>query len=462
MACPPGHPLFLTAQKVILILIALLSACASAEVTPTPLATTPVIATNTPAPVTLQFWTVLPDKGINEKNLNDFIQTFQKENPSISIKVSSQPSYTDLYRKVVASIAAGTLPDLVTGLDSDILQYARLKALAPLDEYVNDPANGLSKAELGDIPLGLLETTRLPDQDSKIVSLPFARGALAVYYNWSAMQAIGIVNTPRSWDEFKLHAKSLSSPKGGTVRGYAYRPEAATFEAMLLSRGGSLLNAEQSKATFNSQAAIDALLFLGEGLKDSWIYRAEGLTDLNDFAAGKTIFNIASTAAIPVYQNAIAEVVKKGGNPPLGGRDFEWGVSLLPLADPKKPTAIVMGSNIAMMKSSNAKQQAAWQFIKWLMRTKVAAEWTQTAGVLPTRQAARDLLKDFFVKVPQHKQAIEEILPVAHPEPNVRSAPEMRELIDAALAAFESGRASPKAALDDAAAKATVLLSEKK
>ena len=71
---------------------------------------------------------------------------------------------------------------------------------------------------------------------------------LALYYNWSAMKAIGITNTPKTWDELRLHAKTLTK---NPVRGFAYRPEALSFDAMLVSRGGSLLNADQTKATFN-------------------------------------------------------------------------------------------------------------------------------------------------------------------------------------------------------------------
>lgn len=434
-------------------LIFFLSACASSDATPTPLATSASVPTPTPPTTTLQFWTVLPDRGISEQSLNELIRAFQKECPTISINVGSAPTYAELYRKVVASIATGTLPDLITGLDADIAQYARLKALAPLDDYLNDPVVGLGKPALNDIPSALMETTRLAEQDNKLYSLPFARGAIALFYNWSAMKAIGITNTPRTWDEFKLHATTLSK---NPVRGFAYRSEAAVFEAMLLSRGGSLYNADLTKAVFNSQAGVDALSYLRDGVKENWIYRAEGTSDMTDFATGRTIFNIASTAAIPVYQAAISDAVKKGG------KAFEWGVALLPQADPKKPTAIVVGSNIAMMKGTAARQQAAWLFIKWLMGDKVAANWTQLAGVLPVRQAARDRLKEFFLKAPQQQQALDDILPVAHPEPNVRYALDVRDLIEAALANVDSGKASPKAALDDAAAKATILLNEKK
>jgi multiple sugar transport system substrate-binding protein len=461
-----GCPLFLFSRNLIKInammlikrclpfaLIFLIAACASSpDATPTPLSAT-AAPTVPPPTVTLQFWTVLPDNGVTEQSLNDLVQSFQKEYPTITLKVSSQATYTDLYRKVVASIATGTLPDLVTGLDGDIAQYARLRALAPLDDYVGDPANGLSNMEMRDIPAGLLETTQLAEQDNKILSLPFARGVLALYYNWSAMKNIGITNTPKTWDEFKLHAKSLTK---NPVRGLAYHPDATLFDALLASRGGSLFNADLTKATFNSTAGVDTLVYLSEGLKDNWIYRVEGNADLSDFAAGRAIFNVASTAEIPVYQAAIGDAVKKGG------KDFEWGVTLLPQGDTKKTTAILLGSNIAILKGTLDKQRASWLFIRWLMRDKVAANWTQAAGVLPARQAARDLLKDFVAKSPPQKQAMDDLLPVAHPEPNARVMSDIRELIEAALASFDSGKVGPKAALDDAAAKATILLNEQK
>ena len=439
----------------LLALIAALAACGAGDnaPTPTPALPTPTpAATATPATVTLQFWTVLPDQGISEQTLNDLIQSFQKEYPSIVIKVSSQPTYTDLYRKVVASIAAGTLPDVVTGLNADILQYARLKALMPLDDFASDPVNGLSKSDFDDMPAGMLETTRLAEQGQKLYSLPFARGVLAVFYDWTAMKAIGITNTPKSWDEFKLHAKSLSK---NPVRGFAYRSEAGIFDAMLMSRGGSLFNAGLTRATFNDTPGVDALTYLGDGVKEGWIYRAEGTSDMSDFAAGRTIFTIASTAAIPTYQSAINDAVKKGG------KDFDWGVALLPQADAKQPSALLVGGNIAMMKGLDTKQQAAWLFMRWLMQPRVTASWAQATGVLPVRLSVRSQLDLMFTKYPAQKQVFDDLLPVAHPEATLGAASQIHDLINAALAAVDSGKASPKAALDDAAAKVTFLLNQK-
>ena len=39
--------------------------------------------------------------------------------------------------------------------------------------------------------------------------------------------------------------------------------------------------------------------------------------------------------------------------------------------------ALLVGRNIAMLRGSNAKQQAAWLFMRWLMRPANSAAWTQ-------------------------------------------------------------------------------------
>ncbi len=443
------------------LILLLLTACDSSapsptvDVTGTPPANTPTpVSTASPFATTINFWTVLPDKGVSEQTLNDLIAAFQKDYPNVRIKAASQPTYTELFRKVVASVAAGTLPDLVTGLDSDIAQYVRLRALVPLDNYVNDASTGLGATELGDIPPALAETMRIPDEGSTIYSLPFARGVIALYYDWGAMKAIGISNTPKTWDEFRLHAGTLTT---NNVRGFAYRPDVSVFEAMLLSRGGSLYNDNFTKATFNSLAGVDALTFLSNGVRDNWTYRAEGNSDMTDFAAGRAIFNIASTAAIPNYQSALRDTVKKGG------KDFEWGVTLLPQTDPtRKSASLLVGSNIAILKSTSDRQLAAWLFMRWLTRTNMAASWTQASGVLPVRQAARESLKDYFAKTPQQLQAIDELLPLAHADPAIRAAPDVHDLLDGAINLFEGGKTNARTALDDAAAKATVLLNEKR
>lgn len=447
-------------QFLLLAIILLLTACESSSAsseTLTPVSGTPAASTAAPAasaviPTTINFWTVLPDEGVTEQALDDIIQAFQKDYPSITIKVATQPTYTELYRKVIAAVAAGTLPDMVTGLDTDLAQYERLRALMPLDIYVQDAGIGLSASELDDIPPALAETMRIPTEGSTLYSLPFARGVMGLYYDWGAMKAIGITNTPKTWDEFKLHAMTLTK---NPVRGLAYRPDVNVFEALLLSRGGSLYSADFGKATFNAPAGVDSLTYLANGVRENWIYHAEGDSAMIDFAAGRTIFNIAPSNAIPLYAAAVRDAAHKGGS------EFEWGVTTLPQADAstRAPTLLV-GSNIAILKSTPEKQQAAWLFMRWLMRDQNAATWTQMTGVLPVRQAARQWLKGYFAKVPQQQQVLDELLPTAHIAPNIRPASDVRDLIDGALNLFEGGKTNARSALDDAAAKATVLLAE--
>ena len=144
-----------------------------------------------------------------------------------------------------------------------------------------------------------------------------------------------------------------------------------------------------------------------------------------------------------------------------GGKPFEWGVTALPQGDKVKPAAILDGTNIALMRGTPDKMQAAWLFMRWLMRDKTSALWTPMSGGVPARGAARDLLNSYFVKVPAQKQAVEDLLPLAHPSPVVRPGAEIRQLIENAIAAFESGKSAPTLALDDAAGKATVLLNSK-
>ena len=122
--------------------------------------------------MTITFWHVQAPDDFRGKLLNEMIEDFMKQYPEIKVEATFQGSYTDLYKKLVAAVAAGTPPDAAVSYPSMISDYLKAKAVVELDQYINDPEIGLSADRPeGHLP-GLPGRVPLPPVREQVLCLP--------------------------------------------------------------------------------------------------------------------------------------------------------------------------------------------------------------------------------------------------------------------------------------------------
>jgi ABC-type glycerol-3-phosphate transport system substrate-binding protein len=134
---------------------------------------------------------------------------------------------------------------------------------------------------------------------------------------------------------------------------------------------------------------------------------------------------------------------------------FEISMTPVPTAPGKPIRSLFSGTNLAIMKSTPEKQQAAWDFIKWLTETKQSAYWTVQTNYLPVRKSAVNdpSLQDYIAKTPRFKVALD-MIPTGASGISVAGWADARTYLQDAVTAADTLTADPKAALDDAAKKA--------
>ena len=83
------------------------------------------------------------------------------------------------------------------------------------------------------------------------------------------------------------------------------------------------------------------------------------------------------------------------------GAGFNWSVNPPPhsLAEPRLN---IYGASQSVFVSTPEEQLAAWLFIKWTSEAEQQATWASSTGYFPTRQAAADLLADYFAEHPTY------------------------------------------------------------
>ncbi len=442
-----------------LILISALALAAScARPVPTPTLKPqppPPTATRLPIlrdPVTIVFWHTEPEGTPAYDLLSAMVARFQEENPWITIHLAYVGDYEDIYRKGMAAIRAGNPPDLATAYPAHIAEFMKAGAIVPLQTYAKDPELGLAPEDRDEIYTGFWQAGLFPEFGNQMLSLPYARGALALYYNLTALKAAKLEGPPTTWEDFEKDCRAAAR---GDVTGYAYVESAATFDGWLYSRGASQLTGDLTRATYNGAEGVAGLELLLRLLDTKLALRPMGEHgDRALFVAGKAVFAFDSTAALPAYAAAIASLPKP----------FEWGCTLIPQAKADEALTVLTGADICVFKTSEARQQAAWRFLRWFSEPQQAAEWASTLGYGPLSSAAVKVLASsgWLDKNPQAREAYETVLPHALPEPNVRGELEVQRAIEGAWLAVAGGAKGPQQALDEAAAKADEALAARR
>ena len=390
-------------------------------------------------PVTITMWHGMngTDPGTQGGTLQTLVNQYKQVAPNVTINLDFTP-YTgnELEDKVTGAIVAHNTPDLVQGFEQDIAAWYQAGAIAPLDDYVK---SSLTQADLDDIQKALLDSGRFPQYENRLLSFPFNRSIYVVYFNKPELTKAGFPTGPKTWDDVTAACAKIVAD----MPCYAIQPSADAFIPEIWGRGGNVVSADFKKSTFNGPEGLDTLTFDVTNIKNKNAYVSKGFDWQNDFGAKKVAMSPVTTIAGDPF---IAQAVNGA---------FEIGMAPVPTAPGKPMRSLFSGTNLAIMKGAPDKQQAAWDFIKWLTDTRQSAFWTVQTSYLPVRKSAlnEQIVKDFIAKTPRYQVALD-MIPSGAPGISVAGWAEARTALQDAITNVDSLTIEPQPALDDAAKKA--------
>jgi ABC-type glycerol-3-phosphate transport system substrate-binding protein len=389
-------------------------------------------------PVTITLWHGMngSEPGTQGGTLRSLVDQYKQVAPNVTIDLDFTP-YTgsELQQKVTGAIVAHNTPDIVQAFESDVAAWYDAGAIAPLDDYVK---NSLTAADLDDVQKALLDSGRFAQYENRLLSFPFNRSIYVVYFNKPELTKAGFPNGPKTWDDVTAACAKIVAD----MPCYAVQPSPDSFLPVVWGRGGQVVSADFKKATFNGPEGVAALTFDVTNIKNKVAYVSKGFDWQNDFGAQKVAISPVTTiAGDPFIAHAVNDA-------------FEIGMAPVPTAPGKPVKSLFSGTNLAIMKSTPAKQQAAWDFIKWLTETKQSAYWTTQTNYLPVRKSAlnEQILKDYIAKTPRFQVALD-LIPTGVPGISVAGWADARTYLQDAVTAADSLTIDPKQALDEAAAK---------
>jgi len=132
---------------------------------------------------------------------------FEAKHPGVQVNVEEQ-QWTEHLAKLDASLAGGTVPDVVELGNSEMAKYMAAGAFADLTS---------AKSAFPNSSTWLKGLTDSATYNGRLFGVPYYAGARAVIYNKALYKGAGITRTPRTLDEFvadgqKLMAKYGSDP----------------------------------------------------------------------------------------------------------------------------------------------------------------------------------------------------------------------------------------------------------
>ena len=365
-----------------------------------------VLPVNAENPVEIIFWHSMG--GVNGEAIVKMVDDFNKANEGkIKVNVEYQGTYDDAINKVKA---AG-----MSAMPADVMQIYDIGSRFMIDSGWALPVQEMIDAENYDISQIEPNIAAYYTIDNKLYSMPFNSSTPLLYYNKTAFAEAGLDpdTPPTNFDEIIEMAEKLTikDADGKITRwGYGMGNYGWFFEQWMGKMGLHYVNNDNgrseepaTKVVFDENGGAAEVFKVWKKLFDEGIitYLGRGNTDAKAaFISGDIVITLESTAAL---KSLLTNV----------GDDFEIGTGFFPNIHPddKGGVSIGGGSLWMLQTGDDARQKAAWEFIKYMISPDVQAFWNAQTGYFPITVATHELdaFKENLEKYPQFGTAIRQL-----------------------------------------------------
>jgi multiple sugar transport system substrate-binding protein len=387
--------------------------------------------TATPAPeekVTLEFWAHWASEQ-RRPTIDKILKTWNDTHPNIQVNYTPVP-FDQITTKVQAGVAAGNAPDVVV-LDTFTTQFRASKNQnTDLTQFGADSIKG----EYFDAPWSA------NTYNGKTYGLPFVTDTRMLFYNKAAFKEAGLdpEKGPLSWDDLWKFSDKLDKKTGNKLERIGFHPlQGGGYDLWVPNGGGNFFDAKRENPTINTDPKNAEIM--------DWIKKWNDRYGNENFAAFKSTFQggandpfLTGKVAMEVNVATFAAQIKKY-NPSL-----EYGMIPIPTPDGKQHSASAFsgGFNIELpAKTKHAKQ--AYEFAKYLT-TDAAIVWAKEQYDMPAAKKAAQGIDDPVFK------AMLNNMPNTAFQPRPLFAPDYGTAIQKAVDDVMAGKATTKAALDEA------------
>ncbi|MAE29019.1 MAG: hypothetical protein CMJ87_08605 [Planctomycetes bacterium] len=356
-----------------------------------------------------------------------------------------------LRAKIIAAYAANQPPDIHDPAYFDSGLYGQNGMLVDMQEFVKRDKEYADS--LDDYFPFLLETSYW---EGKLWSLPWYSNADLPYTNLAHVRESGLepLKLGYTWDDLVEYCKKLQTTHGAGAETNKWAiggvDNQVQFWNLLMQNGGQIYNKDFTKATFNSPEGVEAAQWAVDLFHKHQIHRPPGSwfsergIDRPSFRQGQiTMFYETSARRIATWAEDI------------GGLENMY---VTPSPTKKQPFAGNYGRNVLIFKSNPGRQEASWEFMRWLTATDQNAHYVASIVFLPGRKSIFNTpaWRKIEEEIPQFQTFVDAINKYGYRPWHPNLGNHYRTVGDAVGKAFESSNVSVKTLLDETARQVDV------
>ncbi len=317
-------------------------------------------------PITINYWHVNSETFGGPK-VSELVAKFNETHPNIIVKDKFVPSnYVGIMQEMQAAAVTDTIPDVVQ-IGWPYLEYFsnNFNYTQPQDlvkEFAPEKPNYLDDTFVDSI----LKLTL--NEEGKTVGFPYGISNAMLYVNPKLIEAAGItIENLQTWEDIKKSSKQILDKTGKYGLYIAEWNSLWEVQQIVESNGGKFIT--NGRASLNSPEAAEAFqLYADMVLEDKSALHAI-------YDEGRQAFLNGEVAMFysPVSDNMI--VTGTLGEDTLG--------VACPIWEGKKRAAPVGGNFLAVTSEDNAKKQAAFEFVQFMLQAESMVTWTSGVGYIP-------------------------------------------------------------------------------
>jgi multiple sugar transport system substrate-binding protein len=400
---------------------------------------------NPNAEVTIKFWHGWSAPS-EIKAIDDNVKAFEAANPNIKVEVQS--NITD--DKINQALRAGgsNAPDVVSSFTTDNVGEFCSGPFVDLTSFMEN--DGIDPAAT--FPAPMLDYTQYQGNQC---ALPLLGDAYGLYYNKDMFAAAGIKSPPKTLSEFEDDAVKLTKSNGDSYDQLGFMPVYHGYETTT-THYAAMWSPTYFDADGKSTVGTDP------AFKDSFVWQKHmvdvlgGYSKLNKY---RTTFGDEFGSKNPFQTGQVAMSLDgewRAGFIADANVDFDWGVAPFPVPDDQADTygKGYLSGTIIGISSKSEKQNAAWEFVKYLTtNTDAVVSFANAIHNIPTTFDAlkspdldRDAAVKTFIEIAQN--------PNSSTTPASPNGGAYQLTLQDAGYSYESGRLTDvQAGLNDAAAQ---------
>jgi multiple sugar transport system substrate-binding protein len=358
----------------------------------------------------------------------DTIAAFEKANPGLHVTLQSM-GWQQAHDSTAQMIAANQLPDLVNTATIWLPEWVQANAILPVTTDI------VPAAVQGRFVPALFQKSAL--YKGKNYGLPIAAAARGMFYNKTLFKKAGISKPPATWNELLSDAVKIKKKTGAF--GYAFDGKGVQafryFGFFLWNNRGQFFTSK-GKAAFNSPEGVQALSFLIKLTKTGAVPNPSGVA-----AEDIEPLFLAGRVGMWIDGNYFATQIASKG------QGLQYGVSPVPVSRTGVPS-VTWGVSDTLVIGKNANIPVVNKFISFIYQPSYRTTFDVNEGFLPLL-AAQQSLPEFSDPA---TAAFIKLLPQSRFDPLNPNYSKMQTLVTTAMQKALTGKATPKAALDQAAA----------